>query len=115
LRLLPQQPRPLRIAFCNGIGTGFTIAAVTATVCGFYLAAGLPTLFAAALLFLTPMAFLVSIAGNSRLLVDRLALAFGLILMPLLTYHKVELDLMWTGLIGGTFAYAIHRMREAMR
>lgn len=115
LRLLPARPRQHRIAFCNGIGTGFTIAAVTATVCGFYLAAGLPTLFAAALLFLTPMAFLVSIAGNSRLLVDRLALGFGLIIMPVLAYYKVDLDLLWTGLIGGTLAYAIHRLREAMQ
>jgi len=25
----------------------------------------------------------------------------------------VQLDLMWTGIIGGTLAYAVHRVREA--
>jgi predicted branched-subunit amino acid permease len=115
LRLLPARPRAHRIAFCNGLGTGFSIAALTATACGFYLAARLPPLFAAALLFLTPLSFLVSIAGNSRLLVDRLALVLGLVILPVLAFNKVELDLMWTGLIGGTLAYVVHRVREAMR
>jgi hypothetical protein len=44
-------------------------------------------------------------------MVDRLALAFGLLLGPLLVYFRVELDLMWTGVIGGTLAYAVHRLR----
>jgi len=32
---------------------------------------------------------------------------------PLLTHLDVSLDLMWTGLIGGTLAYLVHRVREA--
>jgi predicted branched-subunit amino acid permease len=115
LRLLPAQPRERRIAFCNGLGTGFTLSAVTATGLGFYLAGMLPVLFAAALLFLTPMGFMVMVARNSRLLVDRLAFALGLVLAPALASAKVELDLLWTGIIGGTFAYALHRLREATR
>ena len=50
-----------------------------------------------------------------RLLVDRLALAFGLMLGPLLAYEQVGLDVMWTGIIGGTCAYGIHRLRGALR
>ena len=34
---------------------------------------------------------------------------------PLLAAQKVKLDLMLTGLIAGTAAYAIHRLREARR
>jgi len=30
-----------------------------------------------------------------------------------LTHLDVSLDLMWTGLIGGTLAYLVHRVREA--
>jgi hypothetical protein len=82
---------------------------------GFYLAAFLPALLTAGLLFLTPMSFLVSTARNARLLVDRLALAFGLMLGPLLTYEQVGLDVMWTGIIGGSCAYGIHRLRGALR
>jgi predicted branched-subunit amino acid permease len=43
MRLLPSR-REGRIAFCNGLGTGYMITASTATVAGFYLAARLPPL-----------------------------------------------------------------------
>ena len=29
------------------------------------------------------------------------------------TLQHVQLDLMWTGVIGGTLAYGVHRLREA--
>lgn len=115
LRLLPQQPREGRVAYCNGLGTGYLITASTATVTGFYLAAKLPTLLSAALLFLTPVAFLMSTLRNSRMLVDRLALAFGLVLGPVFAWWQIGLDLMWSGIAAGTAAYLVHRFREALR
>lgn len=115
VRLLPQRPREDRIAFCNGLGSGYFVTATTATVTGFYLAAQLPPLMSAALLFLTPVAFLMSSLRNARLLVDRLALAFGLVLGPLFAWWQLGLDLMWSGMIGGTAAYLIHRAREALQ
>ncbi len=115
LRLLPGLPRERRIAFCNGLSVGYMGTAVTFGFVGYYLAAGLPPLFAGALLFLTPMSFLISTARNARVLVDRLALALGLALGPLLAYWHVGLDLMWTGLIGGSLAYGVHRLREAAK
>jgi predicted branched-subunit amino acid permease len=115
LRLLPGLPRERRIAFCNGLSIGYMGTAVSFGFVGYYLAAGLPKLFAGALLFLTPMAFLISTARNCRLMVDKLALGLGLLLGPLFVVYHVELDLMWTGLGGGTLAYGIHRLREAMR
>jgi predicted branched-subunit amino acid permease len=115
LRLLPTVPRAQRLAFCNGLGLAFLAAAHVGTVIGFYLAASLPALLTAGLLFLTPMSFLVSTARNAKLLVDRLALGFGLVIGPLLAYAGVGLDLMWTGIIAGSCAYGIHRLREAAR
>jgi hypothetical protein len=115
LRLLPAMPRERRIAFCNGLSVGYMGTAVTFGFVGYYLAAGLPPLFAGALLFLTPMSFLISTARNSRLMVDRLALGLGLVLGPLLTYWHVGLDLMWTGVVGGSLAYGVNRLREAAR
>jgi predicted branched-subunit amino acid permease len=115
LRLLPAMPRERRIAFCNGLSVGYMSTAVSFGFVGYYLAAGLPTLFAGALLFLTPMSFLVSTARNCRLMVDKLAFVIGLILGPLLVLGHVQLDLMWTGVAGGTFAYGFNRLREAMR
>ena len=99
----------------TGLGTGYLIPAITATVVGYYLAARLPPLMSAALLFLTPVAFLMSILRNSRMLVDRLALAFGLVAGPLFAYWQIGLDLLWSGIAAGTAAFVIHRVREAMR
>ena len=114
-RLLPPLPRERRIPFCNGLAIGFMLSGHVGTLIGFYLAASLPTLLTAVLLFLTPMSFLLSTAQSSVTLVNRLALAFGLAVSPVLTYLQVGLDLMWTGLIAGSVAYAVHRLRGARR
>lgn len=115
LRLLPKVPRENRIAFCNGLGSGYGVTAISATVVGFYLAAKLPPLMSAGLLFLTPLAFFMSTLRNARMLLDRLALAFGFVLGPLFAYWQVGLDLMWSGIAAGTAAYLVHRLREVLR
>jgi predicted branched-subunit amino acid permease len=115
LRILPSLPRQQRIAFCNGLSAGLLLSSVAATGVGFYLAGSLPRVYAAALLFLTPLVFMVSVVRNSRLLVDRLAFAFGLVLGPLLATFQVGLDLLWSGMIGGTLAYLLHRLRKTPR
>lgn len=115
LRLLPQVPRERRIAFCNGIGAGLVAIAMAASAAGYYLARGLPDPLAATLLFLTPMSFLVSVIRNSRLPVDRLAFVLGFVIGPLMAWGKVDLALLWTGLIGGTTAYAAMRLAAARK
>jgi hypothetical protein len=114
MRLLPALPRSRRIAFYNGLGAGLLSPAVAGGAVGFYVAGQVPVLFAAGLLFLTPLSMLMSTARNSRLLIDRLALTLGLVIGPVLAAYKIGLDLMWTGIIGGTIAYAVHRLREAL-
>jgi predicted branched-subunit amino acid permease len=110
LRLLPSLPREQRALFFHGFATGMLVSSLAATAAGFHLAASLPPLAAAALLFLTPMTFLVSVAANARALLDRLALAFGLVLGPVLALAGIGLDVLWTGLVGGALAYAVRRM-----
>jgi predicted branched-subunit amino acid permease len=114
-RLLPALPRERRIPFANGLGTGFMTAAHVGTIVGYYLVASLPPLLTAALLFLTPMSFLISTTRNCRLLADWLALGAGVILGPLLAWYQIGLDLLWTGIVGGSVAYAAHRLNEALR
>ena len=112
LRLLPSYPRAMRIPFANGLGVGFMLAAHAGTVLGFYLAAALPPILTAGLLFLTPMSFLISTTRNCRLVSDWLALAFGIVLGPVLAAWQVGLDLLWTGIVAGTVAYGVGRMRR---
>jgi predicted branched-subunit amino acid permease len=113
LRLLPKVQPERRLAFCNGLSVGYMGTAVVFGFVGFHLAAGLPPLLSGALLFLTPMSFFISTVNNARMMVDRLALILGLALGPALGYFQVPLDLMWTGIIGGTAAYFVNRVREA--
>lgn len=115
LRLLPAVAPQFRVAMCNGLASGFMVMALLCAAVGFHLAAGLPLVLAAALSALTPMSFLMSSARNARQLIDVLAFIFGVVLGPLLAWYHLELDLMWSGLIGGVAAYAIHRLREALR
>jgi predicted branched-subunit amino acid permease len=113
LRLLPTWPRATRIPFANGLGVGFMLAAQAGTVLGFYLAAALPPILTAGLLFLTPMSFLISTTRNCRLASDWLALALGIVLGPVLAAWQVGLDLLWTGIVAGTVAYGVGRLRRA--
>jgi predicted branched-subunit amino acid permease len=114
-RLLPAVPPERRVVFCNGLGVGFMSCALIGCIIGYFLTASLPPLLTAALLFLTPMSFLISTARNARSLADRLALALGLIILPLLVHADIGLDLMWTGIIAGTAAYGVHRLRGHLR
>ena len=111
MRMLPDLPRERRLVYCNGLAVGYMSTAVAGGFIGFYLAAELPPLLAAALLFLTPMSFLVTTARNSRAMIEKLAFVFGLVIGPVLSYYHVGLDLLWTGIIGGVVAYAICRLR----
>jgi predicted branched-subunit amino acid permease len=115
LRIAPTLPPERRIAFSNGLGWGFMAAGHAGTIAGFYLAASLPALLTAGLLFLTPMSFLLSTTRNSKLIVDQSALALGLVIGPLFAYQNIKLDLMWTGIVAGSAAYGIDRLRRALR
>jgi predicted branched-subunit amino acid permease len=101
-RLLPQVPRERRIAFTNGLGVGLV------SVC---LAANLPELFGAAVLLLTPLAFLLSTARNCREIADVVALVFGLALFPLVSLLHTGVDILISGVAAGTIAYGVHWVR----
>jgi predicted branched-subunit amino acid permease len=111
-RLLPQVPRQRRIAFTHGLGVGLVSVCLVATTIGYSLAANLPQSFAAAILLLTPLAFLLSTARNCRQLADILALALGLALFPLVAMLHTGVDILISGVSAGTIAYGVHWWRQ---
>ncbi len=111
-RLLPQVPRERRIAFVHGLGCGLVSVCLVANVIGYALAASLPQLFGAAILLLTPLAFLLSTARNCRQLADILALGLGLALFPLVSRLHTGVDVLISGIAAGTIAFAVHWWRE---
>lgn len=112
VRLLPQVPRERRIAFTHGLGFGLLCVCLAATALGYGLAANLPQLFGAAILMLTPLAFLLSTARNCRQLSDVLALVLGLALFPLVSLLHTGVDILISGVSAGTIAYGVHWWRE---
>ena len=81
---------------------------LTATAIGYQLAANLPQILAAAILLLTPLAFLLSTARNCRQLADVAALA----LFPLVSQLHTGVDILISGVSAGTIAYGVHRWRN---
>jgi predicted branched-subunit amino acid permease len=111
-RLLPHVPRERRIAFVNGLGLTLVFLSTTATAIGYGLAANLPPVLAAGILALTPLTFLLSTVRNAHRLVDKLALALGLALYPLVSMLHTGVDILICGLTAGTIAYGAHRWRK---
>ena len=111
-RLLPQVPRERRLAFTHGLGCGLVAVCLIATTLGYGLAAKLPPLFAAAILLLTPLAFLLSTARNCTQLSDKMALALGLALYPLVAMLHTGVDILISGVAAGTIAYGVHWWRK---
>jgi predicted branched-subunit amino acid permease len=114
-RLLPKVPRERRIAFTHGLGCGLVTVCMVATTLGYGLAANLPPLFAAAILLLTPLAFLLSTARNCRQISDILALVLGIALFPLVSMLHTGVDILISGVTAGTIAYGVHWWRERER
>jgi len=111
-RLLPQVPREQRVVFTVGLGCCLVLVSLAATAIGYMLAANLPPTLAAAILLLTPLAFLLSTARNAKHLVDVLALGLGLALYPPVAMLHTGIDILISGLSAGTIAFAVHRWRR---
>ena len=109
---MPRVPRARRIAFTHELGFGLLSVCIFATALGYGLAANLPELFGAAILLLTPLAFLLSTARNCRQFADVLALLLGLALFPLVALLHTGIDILISGISAGTIAYAVHWWRE---
>ena len=111
-RFLPQVPRERRVMFVNGLGSGLVCVCLTATTIGYGLAANLSQLFGAAILMLTPLAFLFSTARNCREISDGVALVLGLVLFPLAAMLNSGVDILISGVAAGTIAYGVHWWRK---
>lgn len=112
LRLLPGLPHERRIAFLNGMAAIFFTAGIIATIAGFYLSGAMPPLFAAALLFVTPVSFLVVTMASSRTFVEKLSFILGIALPVVAWAAELKFDMLWIGVLAGTIAYGIQLTRR---
>jgi predicted branched-subunit amino acid permease len=110
-RFLPQVPRDRRIIFIHGLGSGLVVVCLIATTTGYELAANLSPTLGAAILLLSPLAFLFSTARNCREVADVVALVLGLALFPVAAMLDSGVDILVSGVSAGTIAYGVHRWR----
>lgn len=106
---LPKVPPEVRLSYFLGLGTGLMLLATSGGAIGYLAAATLPPLAAAGLLILSPLYFLLATMSAAALPADRFALGSGLVLGPIAHLVDPGLDLLWAGLIGGSFGYAVQR------
>ena len=83
------------------------------TLAGFALAGHVPPLATAALLFTTPLYFVLSLIATSRARMDLAAIVIGCGLSPVFYLAAPGFDLLATGLVGGTLAYLLGRWGRA--
>lgn len=112
-RRLPDVPVALRMDHFIGIGCGLVLATLAGTFTGYEVAGNVPTVVAAALLFLTPIYFLLSLMATASGASDGISIALGAMLGPPLYILAPGMDLLLAGLIGGTIAHVLAKAREA--
>lgn len=109
MRRAPAVPRELRSAYVLGICALLVTVSSVGAMVGFALAANVPLSVAAALLFVTPLYFLLSMLSGAQSAATVLPIVLGLALGPLFHLIAPDLDLVLTGLIGGTLSFALTR------
>lgn len=105
VRRLPEFAPELRLAHHLGIGAGVCCTMMLGSVAGYTLTAGVPAPVSAALVFTTPLYFILSLVATAHSRMDKAALVLGCALAPPLYLLAPGFDLLATGLIGGTLAY----------
>jgi predicted branched-subunit amino acid permease len=103
-------PRAVRTSWYAGLGATLVLGNMVVVAIVFLVADRLPPAVSAALFLLTPMYFLTSLWGSARERAGHVAMVLGLGLGPLFHLLAPQYDLLAAGLIGGTAAYALHRL-----
>ncbi len=100
-----QMERARRLPWLTGLGCCLMLVMLGMNVAGYYLTGVLPLVVAAALAFMSPCFFFISLFMNARARADYFAIAAGTALIPLCMRLVPDYDLAVAGFVGGTVAY----------
>lgn len=113
MRRAPALPAETRMTYMFGFAIACIAIATATTWAGFWLAGSMPGPVAAALLFISPIYFVCSLARGAREAMDWAALWLGLILAPFMqSWIGGGLDLLVTGAVAGGAAFLLRRWRQ---
>ncbi|KZK98295.1 AzlC protein [Pseudovibrio sp. Ad5] len=106
MRNLPSMPRAARLPFFAGFGSTVHFVVLCSTALSYIVLPAVEGPIAAGLVLLTPIYFMFSMYQASRTSGDRAALILGLVLGPVFYHFFPGADLLLTGFVGGTIAFA---------
>lgn len=104
-RRLPSLPQDLRLPHHLGIGAAVCGMMVLGSVTGYLLSVGMPPVVSAALVFTTPLYFILSLVATAKARLDVAAIVLGCSLAPVFYLLVPGIDLLASGLVGGTAAF----------
>jgi predicted branched-subunit amino acid permease len=114
LRRLPSVPAAHRLPFFLGFANACVILSAIGTGIGYFLVGALPLPLAAGMLFMSPIFFTVSVAAGARRLEEWLAIVLGFALEPAMRWlFGDSMDLLAVGIVGGSAAFLVQRLRSA--
>ena len=105
----PSIPAERRLGYFFGFALTLMASASAATALGFVAGDLLPPLAKLAFVFMSPIYFLLMLAGSTNDALGRAAIVFGAIVGPLAHLVTPQWSVMLAGLVGGTLGYAAHR------
>lgn len=110
MRDFPALPAAQRAPWMLGFGTVCTVVAVACCAFGYYGAAGLPRELRIGLVFITPVYFVILLAGDLRSRALAFSLACGAVAGPAFYTLSPEWSVVLSGVVGGTVAFLLHKM-----
>jgi predicted branched-subunit amino acid permease len=115
LQRAPEIPREGRLPYFCGFASTMMVATTSAAALVHQLAAGFPPIVMAGLYFLTPLYFACSIWNTARFKAEHVALVVGFCLGPVFFVIVPQANILFAGLVGGLFAFAMHQFARWKR
>ena len=114
MRRCPEMPADERLSYFAGLSCAIMIVSIGGGVVGFLVAGSIPAIMQIGLVFLAPIYFFVFLIVEVRSPLAGIAIACGGVAGPLFYLLTPQWSLLLAGFVGGTAAYAIHKlMRRA--
>ncbi|MFT5112020.1 MAG: putative branched-subunit amino acid permease [Parasphingorhabdus sp.] len=110
LRQFPLIDKPWRRVYYSTFASSIILAAIVGTLIGYHGAGALPVWVVLGFIFTSPL-FFALVLSSAKGASARWALLFGCILIPITTRWLPSVDLLVTGVVGGTAAFLVGRKR----
>jgi predicted branched-subunit amino acid permease len=111
MRRAPELPRDERLPYFLGFAFTTCASAALATAAGSLIAGALPAIAKIGFVFMNPVYFVLILLNDVRERMTALALAGGAVCGPLIYLASPQWSVLGGGLLGGSIAFAIYRMR----